>query len=394
MRNDFTNCLLWLVFPLITGVLLHVTMPDLGWMDHDKTAVLYGLLVFAITVIAAGMRTGFKNELLSPLLSVSVLLVAGFIVLLGTLVPVQQEPGLMSVYRSYYFNGVLGLLGALQFLAIRESIYSEIPYLKFIGKFAAHAGILLVLTGGAIGTAFSSQGIITLYEGGKSAVYSVTEGPYRTLTGEVKEIGENCRTKKIPKDPEDPSYKGYSVNCSPGFTVAALGMLLVVCGLAALTFQRSYSLLIPGIILASVLLWVLTKFTGVPPFLQSIWFVPHVTSYFTGYAFVVLAGISAFISMRAAQKFASGAFLFLTFGLCLGSIWANEAWGAWWSWDPKENLALTQWILLASFVHLPEQYRLSKWGAALLVFVLLLSGFMYLGMHVLPTAEASLHVYG
>jgi ABC-type transport system involved in cytochrome c biogenesis permease subunit len=200
--------------------------------------------------------------------------------------------------------------------------------------------------------------------------------------------------KKLPKDHDDPAYTGYFVNCSPGFAVAALGMMLMACGLAFMTFQRSYSLLIPGIVLVSVLAWVLIKLTNAPPFLQSIWFVPHVTSYFTGYAFVLLAGISAFISMKMAQKFAAGAFLFLTFGLCLGSIWASEAWGAWWSWDPKENLALTQWLMLAAFIHMPEPWRLSVRGAVLLVSVLLLSAFMYFGMHLLPTAEASLHVYG
>ena len=38
-------------------------------------------------------------------------------------------------------------------------------------------------------------------------------------------------------------------------------------------------------------------------------------------------------------------FLLLTFGLISGAVWANEAWGSWWSWDPKETWALICWLV-------------------------------------------------
>jgi cytochrome c-type biogenesis protein CcsB len=42
----------------------------------------------------------------------------------------------------------------------------------------------------------------------------------------------------------------------------------------------------------------------------------------------------------------------LTVGIITGAMWANEAWGAYWQWDPKETAALVSWIVYAGFMHL------------------------------------------
>jgi cytochrome c-type biogenesis protein CcsB len=44
-------------------------------------------------------------------------------------------------------------------------------------------------------------------------------------------------------------------------------------------------------------------------------------------------------------------FPFLTIGIIAGGVWANEAWGSYWSWDPKETWALITWIVFASYLH-------------------------------------------
>lgn len=49
-------------------------------------------------------------------------------------------------------------------------------------------------------------------------------------------------------------------------------------------------------------------------------------------------------------------FLFLTFVIVSGAIWAERAWGSYWSWDPKETWSLITWIIYALYLHL----RLSK----------------------------------
>jgi len=44
-------------------------------------------------------------------------------------------------------------------------------------------------------------------------------------------------------------------------------------------------------------------------------------------------------------------FPFLTIGIISGGIWANEAWGSYWSWDPKETWALITWLIFATYLH-------------------------------------------
>ena len=44
-------------------------------------------------------------------------------------------------------------------------------------------------------------------------------------------------------------------------------------------------------------------------------------------------------------------FPFLTIGIISGAVWANEAWGSYWSWDPKETWALITWLIFAVYLH-------------------------------------------
>ena len=55
-----------------------------------------------------------------------------------------------------------------------------------------------------------------------------------------------------------------------------------------------------------------------------------------------------FISYRAVSL----GFLFLTMVLITGAIWAEQAWGSYWSWDPKETWALITWFIYAIYLHL------------------------------------------
>ena len=85
-------------------------------------------------------------------------------------------------------------------------------------------------------------------------------------------------------------------------------------------------------------------------------------------------------------------FPLLTLGILSGAIWANEAWGSYWSWDPKETWALITWFVFAIYFH----FRLT-WGwkgkkpaiVASLGFVLV--WVCYLGVNLLGSG---LHSYG
>ncbi|ABO49242.1 cytochrome c assembly protein [Desulforamulus reducens MI-1] len=82
-------------------------------------------------------------------------------------------------------------------------------------------------------------------------------------------------------------------------------------------------------------------------------------------------------------------FVFLTLVLITGAVWAEQAWGTWWSWDPKETWALITWLIYAIFLHgrftRGWQGRRSAWlailGFAAVIFTLFGVTWLMPGMH-------------
>jgi len=52
-----------------------------------------------------------------------------------------------------------------------------------------------------------------------------------------------------------------------------------------------------------------------------------------------------------AYRVTAFAFPFFTFGIMAGAIWAEEAWGRYWGWDPKETGSFFTWVLYAAYLH-------------------------------------------
>ena len=85
-------------------------------------------------------------------------------------------------------------------------------------------------------------------------------------------------------------------------------------------------------------------------------------------------------------------FVLLTLGLISGAVWANEAWGTWWSWDPKETWAFISWLFYAAYLHM----RISKGWQGRRPALLATTGFFivlicYIGVNFLGIG---LHSYG
>jgi cytochrome c-type biogenesis protein CcsB len=82
----------------------------------------------------------------------------------------------------------------------------------------------------------------------------------------------------------------------------------------------------------------------------------------------------------------------LSLGIISGAVWANEAWGSYWSWDPKETWALITWIIFASYLHarLTRNWQGQK-AAALGSLGFCVVWICYLGVNFLGTG---LHSYG
>ena len=85
-------------------------------------------------------------------------------------------------------------------------------------------------------------------------------------------------------------------------------------------------------------------------------------------------------------------FPLLTIGIIAGAVWANEAWGSYWSWDPKETWALITWLVFAAYLHA----RITKGWQGRRPAILAATGFVvvwvcYLGVNILGKG---LHSYG
>ena len=85
-------------------------------------------------------------------------------------------------------------------------------------------------------------------------------------------------------------------------------------------------------------------------------------------------------------------FPFLTLGLISGAVWANDAWGSFWSWDPKETWALITWLVFATYLHtrINKQWK-GRQSAALASFGFIVVWICYLGVNFLGKG---LHSYG
>ncbi|HHL3632770.1 c-type cytochrome biogenesis protein CcsB [Neisseria polysaccharea] len=149
------------------------------------------------------------------------------------------------------------------------------------------------------------------------------------------------------------------------------------------------------------------------PALQSWWMKIHVPANFIGYgAFCISAmlGIAELVSLRAEEKggklwlppsalidevmykaIAVG-FLFFTIATILGALWAADAWGRYWSWDPKETWAFIVWLNYAVWLHLRLvagwRGKVLAWWAIIGLFV---TAFAFIGVNMFLSG---LHSYG
>lgn len=85
-------------------------------------------------------------------------------------------------------------------------------------------------------------------------------------------------------------------------------------------------------------------------------------------------------------------FCFLTLGILSGAVWANETWGTYWSWDPKETWALITWLIFAVYLHTRLLYGWNGIKSAYVgSFGFLLIWICYLGVNLFGKG---LHTYG
>ncbi len=130
---------------------------------------------------------------------------------------------------------------------------------------------------------------------------------------------------------------------------------------------------------------------GMNPLLQNAYMVIHPPALYIGfvgmtipYAFGMAALITGHLDdswLRAVRRWTIFSWLFLSFGLALGMIWAYEVlgWGGYWGWDPVENAGLLPWFTATAFVHsaLVQERRgmLRAWNMVLVIVTFFLTIF-------------------
>src|SRR5580765_6243507 len=130
---------------------------------------------------------------------------------------------------------------------------------------------------------------------------------------------------------------------------------------------------------------------GLNPLLQNYWMVIHPPSLYTGfvgmtipYAFGMAALITGHLDdswLRAVRRWTMFSWIFLSFGLTLGMIWAYEVlgWGGFWGWDPVENAGLLPWFTATAFLHsvIVQERRsmLRIWNVTLVILTFFLTIF-------------------
>ena len=85
-------------------------------------------------------------------------------------------------------------------------------------------------------------------------------------------------------------------------------------------------------------------------------------------------------------------FIFLTIGIISGAVWANEAWGSYWNWDPKETWAFITWTIFAIYLHTRKNKKLEYRNSSIVASIgFLIIWICYLGINLLGIG---LHSYG
>ena len=158
------------------------------------------------------------------------------------------------------------------------------------------------------------------------------------------------------------------------------------------------------------------RITPLVPALQSNWLIAHVFTCFIGYAAFAVAcgtGIMYLVKLRdkgdspnsllatlpplkviddITHKIILFGFIWLTAGIISGAVWANSAWGTYWSWDPKETWSLIVWFIYAAFLHARfTRGWVGRRAAWLSIFGFAATLFCYLGVNLVLSG---LHSYG
>jgi cytochrome c-type biogenesis protein CcsB len=222
-------------------------------------------------------------------------------------------------------------------------------------------------------------------------------------------------------------YESYLLGADIGhIPISNLYEVFILFALITAVFHLYYEARYQSLVLGAFVLWIIVAAVGfmlwysivrgahqiqpLVPALQSWWMKIHVPANFIGYGTFALAAMIAIAYLMKQKniladrlpslellddvmyKAIAVGFAFFTIATILGALWAADAWGGYWSWDPKETWALIVWLNYAAWLHMRLMKGLRGVVAAWWALVgLLVTSFAFLGVNMFLSG---LHSYG
>jgi len=341
---------------------------------------------------------------------------------------------------------VMILMLTLSFVVQKTLKETKTRSLRYVGFLLNHLGIFVILWASLFGSPDVTKAKMMILRGGTANV-AYTEDmlavplPFDvTLEDFHVELYNDGRSPKqfissllidgtrMETSVNSPcSYEGYTIYQDgydakngrysviqlvrdPWLPLVYLGMGLLAVGSVFLLFGRWNAKVTVPIALGLTVVFTLVTIAKINmgtmmPALRSWWFVPHLFIYMVAYSLMAMAVVIKVVnSQRKTQTSKSdskfqevstnlmrSATALLIIGMLTGSIWAKEAWGDYWAWDPKENWAAVTWFVSLIYLHVGNKHSRKALSVMILAFVAL--QITWYGVNYLPSASVSLHSY-
>lgn len=207
------------------------------------------------------------------------------------------------------------------------------------------------------------------------------------------------------------TYSVLKVVRDPWLPVVWTGALLLCIGACwQIAWQWRGRWLLAAVVAVGVLFTVVTvakiNFGTLVPALRSAWFVPHIGVYMLAYSALAIALVAGILipwrnTFPLMMRLVQTASCLLLVGMLCGAVWAQQAWGDYWAWDPKECWAAATWMLTLAAIHIGQKdkgQRIKNKRLITIVLLLVLLAFAamqmtWYGVNYLPSAAESLHTY-
>lgn len=367
-------------------------------------------------------------------------------VLLGLFAVLNMAGGTWSMdiqHRIILYINVLLIMWSLGVVTVDRK--KQIPVMLL------HGGLFLVLAGGMFGAGDKTDGQTVLHYGQPTHTAYRTDGERIALPFDLQidtffvdyypdgrspkqyttrftlhtqeetlqmetSVNRPCRYRgyrfyQSSYDPVGNAYSVLKVVRDPWLPVVWLGVAMLFIG-ACWQIARQWRgrWLLAAVVAVGMLFTVVTvakiNFGTLVPALRSAWFVPHIGVYMLAYSALAIAlGAGILIPWRNTfplmMRLVQTASCLLLVGMLCGAVWAQQAWGDYWAWDPKECWAAATWMLTLAAIHIGQKDK-GQWikDKRLITIVLLLvllafaaMQMTWYGVNYLPSAAESLHTY-